>query len=125
MHFRAMHVQLGFGVELLTTLVTLVLVTSWKVDILHMFKCLRLIVAELATQIALKFPHICSFRQSAGVSVQVLFNSSLIFPTALQFTILSLQCSQVLDELSVFVSKGRQFGLSFDFHLRYSIRYIG
>ena len=85
---------LAFGVKLLIALVTLILVTSWKVDSLHMLKRTIPVSADLATQAALKLPNAFPFSDPAGVSVQVNFSS--VFPTAQQPIILHLQCSQIL-----------------------------
>ena len=89
---------LVFGVKLLITMVTLILVTSWKVDTLHMLKRILSFWADLATQVALKLPNVFPFSDLAGVVVQILLNFSSVFPTAQQPIILHLQCSQILHE---------------------------
>ena len=71
------------GVKLLITLVTLILVTSWKVDILHMLKRIGPVSADLATQVALELSSVFPFSDFVRVTVQVLL-------------ILHLQCSQIL-----------------------------
>ena len=91
-----MEAPLVFGVKLPVTLVTLILVTSWKVDILHMLKRIIPKSADLATQVALNLPNVFPFSDLAGVSMQILLNFSSVFPTAQQPIILHLQCSQIL-----------------------------
>ena len=88
---------LVLGVKLLITLGTLILVTSWKVNSLHMLIRTRPPSADLATQVALELPNVFPFSDLAGVSIQVLLNSS-VFPTAQHSIILHLQCSQILHE---------------------------
>ena len=91
-----MEAPLALGVKLLITMVTLILITSWKVDTLHMLKQVGPVSADLSTQVALKLPNVFPFSDLAGVSIQVLLNSSSIFPIALHSIILHLQCSQIL-----------------------------
>ena len=79
---------LVFGVKLLITMVTLILVTSWKVDTLHMLKRILPFWADLATQVALKLPNVFPFSDLAGEVAQILFNSSSTFPTALLLLLL-------------------------------------
>ena len=78
------------GVKLLITLVTLILITSRKVDTLHMLKRMKPSWADLATQVALELPNVFPFSDLGGVSVQILLNSSSIFPIALHSIILHL-----------------------------------
>ena len=92
-----MNSPLVFGVKLLITLVTLMLVTSWKVDILHMLKRIIPKSADLATKVALNLPNVFPFSDLAGVSMQILLNFS-VFQTGLHTMILHLQCSQILHE---------------------------
>merc|ERR1719391_371988 len=79
---------LAFGVKLVATLVALILITSWKVEGLHMHKRTRLLVGDLPTQIALKLANVFSFSDFAVVSMQVLSDSLSISP--LQSIILHL-----------------------------------
>ena len=74
-----MCVPLAFRIKLLITLVALVLVTSWKVDRLHMPKRISPVSADLATQHTLELPNVLSLSEFAGVSVQALFNLLSIF----------------------------------------------
>ena len=97
-----MNVPLVFGVKLPVTLVTLILVTSWKVDGLDMLKCLPLVDADLATQVALNLPNVFPFSDLAGVSMQILLNFS-VFQTGLHTMILHLQC-QILHEEKINVN---------------------
>ena len=83
-----MHAPLLFGVKLLTTLVTLILITSWKVDTLHMLKQVGPVSADLSTQVALKLPNVFPFSDLAGVSMQILLRFSSVFPIFLHSTIL-------------------------------------
>ena len=101
------------GLKLLPTLVTLVLVTSWKVDALHMPPRLTLPSAYLPTHVALKLSNVFPFSDFARVSMQVLFNSFSIFPTVLHASILNQQCSQVQHKKKI---KWRICGIYFDFH---------
>ena len=131
-----MHAPLLFGVKLLTTLVTLILITSWKVDTLHMLKRILPFWADLATQVALKLPNVFPFSDLAGVSMQVLLNFSSVsmqvnffsvFQTGLHSIILHLQCSQILHEEKINVKlfllslNGSNWVLSFVFQSEYFI----
>ena len=93
-----MNVPLVFGVKLPVTLVTLILVTSRKVDTLHMLERILPCWADLATQVALKLPNTFPFSDLARVSMQVLLNSFCVSPIFLHSIILPLQCSQILHE---------------------------
>ena len=93
-----MLVNLVFGVKLFTTLVTLILVTSWKVDVFHMGESVVFISTDLATKTALELSFVFSLRVFFKVCMQVKFNPTLISTTRLQSTILHLQCSQELRE---------------------------
>ena len=95
-HSWAMLAPFVVGVKLLITLVTLILVTSWKVDILHMLKRIIPKSADLATQVALNLPNVFPFSDLAGVSMQILLNFSSVFQTGLQPIIPHMQCSQIL-----------------------------
>ena len=91
-----MCVPLAFSVELLTTLVALMHVNSWKVDSLHMNQRSGPALADLTTQCTLEPSNVLSLSEFAGEPVQVLCNFSM-FPSVI--LILHLQCSQVLHEL--------------------------
>ena len=95
---------LAFGVKLLITLVTLILITSWKVDTLHMLKQVGPVSTDLATQIALNLPNVFPFSDLARISMQVLFNFSSVFQTGLLPIILHLQCSQILHKEKINVN---------------------
>ena len=83
-----MEAPLALGVKLLITMVTLILITSWKVDTLHMLKRILPFWADLATQVALKLPNVFPFSDLAGVSMQILLRFSSVFPIFLHSTIL-------------------------------------
>ena len=102
-----MCVPLAFRIKLLITLVALILVTSWKVDVFHMAECVLPPITDLPTQTALKLSYVFSFSEFLGVCMQVNFNTISIFPSVLHFVkvmsrtptvlpsmILHLQCSQ-------------------------------
>ena len=97
MHKRAMFDPLLFGAQLLTTLVALILIPSWKVDSFHMHQRTTPDFTDLATQFALELSFVFSLSEFATVSTQVLFKSS-IFVSGLHLIILHLQCSQALHE---------------------------
>ena len=110
-----MNVPFGVGVKLFITLVTWILVSSWKVDTLDMPKRVIPVSAQLSTQAALELPNVFPFSDLAGVSIKILLNSSYI--------LLQLQCSQILHEekinekqLSNFASQWTQLNLKFDGH---------
>ena len=110
-----MNVPFGVGVKLFITLVTWILVSSWKVDTLDMQKCVTPVSAQLSTQPALELPNVFPFSDLAGVSIKILLSSSYI--------LLQLQCSQILHgekinekRLSNFASQWTQLNLNFDGH---------
>ena len=59
-----MSVPLGFDVKHFITLVTLILVASWKVDTLYMLKRIGPVSTDLATQVAPELPNVFPFRDS-------------------------------------------------------------
>ena len=71
-----MQIPLSFGIELLTTLVALILITSWKVDTLNVHQRSTPDFADLPTQIAVELSNVFSLCEFARVSAQVIFNSS-------------------------------------------------
>ena len=77
-HCCAMEAPPAFGVKLLITLVTLILITSWKVDTLHMLKRVLPFWADLATQVASELPKVFPFSDFSGVFVQILLNFSSV-----------------------------------------------
>ena len=113
-HSWAMLAPFVVGVKLLITMVTLILVTSWKVDILHMPNRIPPLWAHLATEIALKLPNVFPFCDFAGESMQILLNFSSIFPTCMQSILLlqHLQCSRKLHEEKIKVKLLSHFFLT-------------
>ena len=93
MNTRTMEVNLVFGVKLFTTLVTLILVTSWKVDVFHMAEGVLLLVADLPTQTALKLSFVFPFSEFLRICMKVKCNTISIFPGVLHF-VKVMTCSQ-------------------------------
>ena len=72
-----MQIPLSFDIKLLTTMVALVLITSWKVDALNVHQRSTPEFADLPAQVALELSNVFSLGEFARVSAQVIFNSSL------------------------------------------------
>ena len=88
-----MLVNLVFGVKLFTTLVTLILVTSWKVDVFHMGESVVFISTDLATKTALELSFVFPFSEFLRICMKVKWNTISIFPGVLHF-VKVMTCSQ-------------------------------
>ena len=95
MNTRTMEVNLVFGVKLFTTLVTLILESSWKVDVFHMAEGVLLLVADLPTQTALKLSFVFPFIEFLRICMKVKCNTISIFPSVLHF-LKVMTCSQTV-----------------------------